>query len=175
MAKYCKNCAMSYKALLSLKCEITKSKVGFEDYCDDWNPNNEAELVMLREENEKLKNENLALPHLLEYNKELEEKMQWISVKDRLPENRKPVLAVVKEDAFIYVVRASYAKKFDIESTTDYDEEFFDYDEKTDAYYCKPGWYENNVFEDIHWGVCGEVTHWMLIPESPPKDGDNNE
>lgn len=111
------------------------------------------------------------------YNKSLEEElfrlaklgasMQWISVKDMLPENRKPVLAVVKEDAFIYVVRASYAKKFDIESTTDYDEEFFDYDEKTDAYYCKPGWYENNVFEDIHWGVCGEVTHWMPLPELP--------
>ena len=36
-------------------------------------------LEMLSEENEKLKNENLALPHLLEYNKELEEKLKMSS------------------------------------------------------------------------------------------------
>lgn len=99
------------------------------------------------------------------------QQMQWIPVTERLPDNSKPVLAVVKEEMVTYVLRVMYARKFDIESETDYDEELFDYVEETDTYYCKPGWYENNVFEDIHWGICGEVTHWMELPK-PPKEGD---
>lgn len=119
MAKYCKNCAMSYKALLSLKCEITKSKVGFEDYCDDWNPNNEY----LLEENINLK---LKLA-----------KLEWVNINKRLPNH--------DEDIIVYGID---------ESGTEY-MSFLEYNKEN------------------HDECYGGITHWMLIPESPPKDGDN--
>jgi hypothetical protein len=98
------------------------------------------------------------------------ERMQWVPVSERLPEDSKPVLAVVKEGKRQFVLRVMYARKFDLVCGTDCDEAFLDYDEKTDEYYCKEGWYEDNQFEEIHWGISGDVTHWMPLPEPPGGD-----
>lgn len=154
MTKICLHCI--YYSYIVRYCDCHRAKIACNETCEQWQISYEHELEMLREENKKLR-----------------QQMQWIPVTERLPDNSKPVLAVVKEEMVTYVLRVMYARKFDIESETDYDEELFDYVEETDTYYCKPGWYETNVFEETHWGVCGEVTHWMPLPE-PPKEGDNN-
>lgn len=94
---------------------------------------------------------------------------EWIETKTALPKSGLPVIAFVSS-AFGNTeatrrIRASYADKFTLESGDD--EDFGEYDEKTDAYYCPPGWYETNEFEDTHWAVDGEVTHWMFLPAPP--------
>ena len=93
----------------------------------------------------------------------------WIKVADQLPKSGLPVIAFV-QSAFgnaeaTQRIRAQYAAKFTLESGDD--EDFGEYDEVTDQYYCPPGWYETNEFEDTHWAVDGTVTHWMLLPEPP--------
>lgn len=44
------------------------------------------------------------------------------------------------------------------------------YNEEKDEYYYQEGWYETNEFEDIHWKVEFEVTHWMSLPKPPDSD-----
>jgi hypothetical protein len=47
------------------------------------------------------------------------------------------------------------------------DDEDGEYDEERDAYFVKPGWYETNEYEEVHWAVHDPVTHWMPLPEPP--------
>lgn len=91
---------------------------------------------------------------------------QWVSVADRLPETGKPVLAYfVNEFGKGRRIRAFYAPKHAIEQSVESD--WFDYDETSDVYWLPEGWYENNEFEETHWHVSGDVTHWMELPEGP--------
>jgi hypothetical protein len=41
------------------------------------------------------------------------------------------------------------------------------YNEELDEYFCEAGWYESNEFEETHWRIEGDVTHWMDLPEPP--------
>ena len=71
--------------------------------------------------------------------------MEWISVKDRLPDHGQQVIGFIP-DEFIF--------------TCDYDQElgFCDYwDIETENMYYRP-------FND-------HVTHWMPLPEAPKQDG----
>jgi len=92
----------------------------------------------------------------------------WIETKDKMPEYGVPVLVFVQG---VYGnktrrLRASYAAKHTQEQSELADGDA-DYDEATDEYYCPEGWYETNEFEEVHWRVEGEVTHWMPLPEPP--------
>ena len=99
----------------------------------------------------------------------------WVSVKDRLPESGKHVLAAC-EIRFIYggkktyVCEALYAAQhtFTVGKYPE-DDECFDYDEDEDEYYLKEGWYEAIHNWDEYSSVVIEdfVTHWMPLPEPP--------
>ena len=89
-------------------------------------------------------------------------KTEWISV-ETLPESNVRVLARTIDGD---VIRAQYAKKFTLIMSEGDDGE---YDEETDETYCTEGWYETNAYEDCHWLVCDEVTHWMPLPSQPSK------
>lgn len=99
---------------------------------------------------------------------------EWIATHENvsLPVSGQPVLAFVQSahgnPRATRRIRAMYAGKFTLEAA-DEDGEFSEYDEAADQYYCPPGWYEKNEFEETHWAVDGTVTHWMLLPD-PPKE-----
>lgn len=98
--------------------------------------------------------------------------MNWIRVEDKMPEPGVPVLAYVVGDwlasgkRWTRRIRAQYAAKGTLE-LSDSAWEDGDYDEATDRIYAKPGWYEDNEYEETHWRVTDPVTHWMPLPDPP--------
>ena len=99
---------------------------------------------------------------------------KWTLVEEKLPEYGVSVIVYVKDNCGKnIIIRAMYIAPFTMEQHEDgYDDA--DYDEDKDIYFVKEGWYENNVYEEAHYAVDGNITHWMSLP-SPPKDGDNND
>jgi hypothetical protein len=93
----------------------------------------------------------------------------WLSASETLPDSGVAVLAVANDGiSKPFVIRAMYVAKHTLESAPDYEGDCY-YEEVTDTYYCKPGWYENNCYEYTHCGVDYEVTHWMPIPAPPSR------
>ena len=101
---------------------------------------------------------------------------EWISVKDRLPENGVHVLLCCEmpryggEIAGKYVCDGYYAEANKIIAGGFPDECNCEYSEEDDEYYLCEGWYENIKNWDDYNSVTVEdsVTHWMPLPE-PPK------
>ena len=90
---------------------------------------------------------------------------RWIPVTERLPEGPSPVLVYGKNSAGKKRrLRAMYARKFELEA---YENDDADYLEEADEFFAKPGWYENNDFEEVHWLIDFPVTHWQPLPEAP--------
>lgn len=94
--------------------------------------------------------------------------MDWVKCSDQMPPAGVPVLAFVPS----YIgggksrrIRAHYAPPKTLEQHWECD--CGEYDEETDKYYCEEGWYETNEYEDVHWAVVDDVTHWMPLPEPP--------
>ena len=101
---------------------------------------------------------------------------EWISVKDRLPENGVHVLICCEmhryggEIAGKYVCDGYYAEANKIIAGGFPDECNCEYSEEDDEYYLCEGWYEVVKNWDDFNSVAVEdfVTHWMPMP-NPPK------
>lgn len=105
--------------------------------------------------------------------------MEWISVKDRLPENEKNVLVVVRRKWFSnpgkyynFVVNAFRTDGKHNTEETDYIWDFggyehLEYDEENYAYVIPEGWWESVHYSEEFSAVDDEVTHWMELPELP--------
>lgn len=95
--------------------------------------------------------------------------MDWISVKDRLPEAGEKVIALLQSKTFSkYRTITILAHIGEHEQTTDdYDWRDCEYDEKNDCYRIAECWYEVNVVDDNqNWIIDSDynVTHWMPLP-----------
>ena len=102
----------------------------------------------------------------------------WISVKDRLPESGKSVLAscqirLMNGKYKYYVCEAMYTAPKTV-SAGGYDDFDAVYDEETDTYYYPEGWWEkiHNWDEYSNVAIADFVTHWMPLPE-PQKEDEN--
>ena len=104
---------------------------------------------------------------------------EWISVKDRLPENEQDVIICAKrrhysnQNCFIRIVaKAFYTDgKHDTEHTAyAWNNDYIDmeYDEENDAYLIPEGWWESIEYGEEFSAVSDFVTHWMPMPQ-PPK------
>lgn len=92
---------------------------------------------------------------------------EWVSVEDRLPESDIPVIVYGKNRFECgRTLRAFYAAKFEVQQWDE--DDWTDYDEKSDVFYLPVGWYENNEFDEVHYHIDFTVTHWIPLPE-PPK------
>lgn len=80
--------------------------------------------------------------------------MEWVSVKDKLPENDEDVLVYHLEDDHITV---GY---FESENVSYYIQS------DGSKFYTYSGWET-----EIPWAQKGEVTHWMPLPDKPKRKG----
>jgi hypothetical protein len=105
--------------------------------------------------------------------------MDWISVKDRMPETGEKVIALLQSKTFrSHWTTTILAHIGEHEKTTDdYDwrdcECDTEYDEKNDCYWIAECWYEVNVVDDNpNWIIDSDydVTHWMPLPMPPKED-----
>lgn len=102
---------------------------------------------------------------------------EWISTKDRLPENEVDVLICTQRRYYkggtIPVVSTAFYTdgKMNTEEsgyTWDLGNVDMEYDEEVDAYIVPEGWWESVRYGDEFSAVDDFVTHWMPLPQ-PPK------
>jgi len=104
---------------------------------------------------------------------------EWISVEDRMPEPKKPVLVVTFERSLeleskviTSVFRAFWTPKYFISPQEKCDEEDIEYDPIAGQLYHPENWFNCIIDEEPHWRVIATVTHWMPLPELPKEEKD---
>lgn len=88
----------------------------------------------------------------------------WTDVAQGLPEPQKPVLLDI---GLKYPIRAMWVEAKTLPVGADADDDFGDYDEETDEWYCRAGWYEWNQHEEVHWLVTEKPLRWVPLPATP--------
>lgn len=99
--------------------------------------------------------------------------MEWISVKDRLPEPEVEVLVLIESKGGKKIITTAIYEDGEV-STEDsvwfwYDLEF-DYDEENDRYLIPKGWWEYRHFnpDDVYnCEIDLPVIQWMPLPNPP--------
>ena len=78
-----------------------------------------------------------------------------------------PVLLTIEDSAGRRkVIRAVRADERTLPLAFDQDPDANNYyDEDADTYYCAPGWYETNEFEECNWFVHAVAVAWQPLPE----------
>ena len=84
----------------------------------------------------------------------------WTTLPGQMPEPNTPVLLDIGKK---FPIRALWAEKHTVRVGTDVDD-WGEYDEETDEYYCPEGWYEWNEHEEVHWAVSETPRAWMPLP-----------
>lgn len=100
--------------------------------------------------------------------------MDWISVKDMLPQVEEDVLVLADRNGHKFVTIAIYenGSMTTEDSSWIWEADNFTYDEDRDTYIIPEGWWEDKVYnpDDVYnYPVDDVVTHWMPLPE-PPKE-----
>lgn len=105
---------------------------------------------------------------------ESEHTRQWISVRDRLPENEQEVFVCCNRGGYRFCCPAIYedGSVLTQDSAWNWYElyNYGTYSGENDDYFVPKGWWENRHFtpDDVYnCPVDCEVTHWMPLPELP--------
>jgi hypothetical protein len=105
--------------------------------------------------------------------KQKDETLRWRLTSEEMPTANVPVIArYVNALGNERRIRAMWAALKSLECVVECCDDA-DYDEDTDTYWCRPGWYEENEHEETHWWVDEEVTHWLPLPlfDAKPTEG----
>lgn len=95
---------------------------------------------------------------------------KWRDVANEMPKSGTFVLAAfVNAYGKARVVRAAWAARWTLPADDECGDDWAEYSEDRDEYFCPEGWYETNDHEDTHWQITDAVTHWMPLPEHPRK------
>ena len=99
----------------------------------------------------------------------------WTTLPGQMPEPNTPVLLDIGKK---FPIRALWAEKHTVRVGNDVDD-WGEYDEETDEYYCPEGWYEWNEHEEVHWAVDETPRAWRELPQplpaaTGPADGESN-
>ena len=90
--------------------------------------------------------------------------MNWINVKDQMPEYNEPVLVYCGDSAYkhdgLKITVAAYISKEELENT------YEEYDGQDEDWYAEVGLFNSDYGS---WLMGEKVTHWMPLPE-PPKE-----
>lgn len=111
--------------------------------------------------------------HIHSLTEQLQALRTWRRVDDELPEPGVTVLACyTNSHGKTRRIRAEYVapKSREADGVCDEDECNVEYDEETDQYYWKAGWYEllDNWSDYSHLAVTeGDITHWIPLPAAP--------
>lgn len=85
----------------------------------------------------------------------------WTDVAQGLPETQTPVLLDIGRK---YPIRAMWVAAKTLPVGGGDDDDFGEYVEDDDEWYCPEGWYEWNEHEDRHWSVSAKPLRWMPLP-----------
>jgi hypothetical protein len=101
------------------------------------------------------------------------QQMKWVSVAERVPENRQRVLVALKNEygriwrtCAEYIAPKTVLAEIFLDEDCEY-EEFADYDAEKDCYYAPAGFYESNYCTDENYHIGEKVLAWMPLPPLP--------
>lgn len=104
--------------------------------------------------------------------------INWISVKDKLPDAEVEVLAVCIRNGYRFICPVIYEDGTMLTQNSIWNwyelDSYGTYSEENDDYYIPAGWWENRQFtpDDVYNNpVDCSVTHWMLLPAVPKETG----
>lgn len=89
----------------------------------------------------------------------------WVRADERLPTAGKKVICYFNHYGKDRRIMAFHAPSATIED--DNELEASEYVEEKYRYFLREGWYEMNEFDETHWMVSNEITHWMDLPSVP--------
>ena len=100
---------------------------------------------------------------------------KWISVDDKLPENKSRVFVYFKNEyGKGRRTIAEYIKGKTVLSEDyldpDLSEDFEEYDEENDCYWTPSGYYESQYATDMNYFLHEKITHWMPLPKPPTEE-----
>lgn len=159
------NCLKQSKAKLSvenseLKSEIDRLKKEVEMQNQDINNHQQTSATLNKMYKQAIDDLTISQAEVERLNGD-----KWISV-DEKPKEGKPVLICVENEyKNRFVLRATWIPRYSM-TTDDADYEGdADYNEENDHYYWPEGWYEWNLYEEIHFCVDGTVIAWQPLPQ----------
>ena len=90
---------------------------------------------------------------------------EWRSI-DSAPEGAAVLLAIEYANGTRRVIRAMRAGERTLHLGDDQDHwDGCMYDEAEDAYFCAPGWYEKNEYDECNWMVHDKPIAWQHLPD----------
>ena len=100
---------------------------------------------------------------------------EWQPI-ETAPEGKAVLLAIEYQSGRRRVIRAMRAGERTLYLSDEQDPwDGCIYDEAEDRYFCQPGWYEKNEYDEVNWAVNDKPIGWQELPAPPEPQAHNAE